>query len=257
MTLRDLLRYTTPNASHLSLAKYFAPILDRDIKEIHPHEIAELVRGIQLRPGSVKRITATLKRLFNLAVEFGEIERNPVPRLPTQATQERTRWVTESEEHLLLKYARPWLREIIQFAIYSGLRLSEIVNLRTEDIHNDYIIIRKSKNNRVRTIPIHPKIQDIILSKLQDHNTGFLFTKNGKRIEEDSIKQAFIRLKKRLGINDLHFHDLRHTFASRLVQNGADLYAVQKLLGHSNPSMTQRYAHHNLETLRSVMQLLK
>ncbi|HET6675963.1 MAG TPA: tyrosine-type recombinase/integrase, partial [Nitrospiraceae bacterium] len=55
---------------------------------------------------------------------------------------------------------------------------------------------------------------------------------------------------------DLHFHDLRHTFATRLVQAGVDLYKVQRLLGHKSPAMTQRYAHHYPESLRDGVEIL-
>jgi site-specific recombinase XerD len=56
-------------------------------------------------------------------------------------------------------------------------------------------------------------------------------------------------------INDFHFHDLRHTFATRLVQNGVDIYKVQKLLGHKSIIMTQRYAHHYPESLKSSVEI--
>jgi hypothetical protein len=58
------------------------------------------------------------------------------------------------------------------------------------------------------------------------------------------------------GIVDCHFHDLRHTFATRLVQSGIDLYKVQRLLGHKSPIMTQRYAHHYPESLRDGVEIL-
>ena len=60
----------------------------------------------------------------------------------------------------------------------------------------------------------------------------------------------------RAGLIDVHFHDLRHTFATRLVQSGVDLYKVQRLLGHKTPMMTQRYAHHYPESLRDRVEML-
>jgi site-specific recombinase XerD len=63
-------------------------------------------------------------------------------------------------------------------------------------------------------------------------------------------------LRKKAKIEDFRFHDLRHTFATRLVQTGVDLYKVQRLLGHKLPSMTQRYAHHYQESLRDAVEVL-
>jgi integrase len=71
-----------------------------------------------------------------------------------------------------------------------------------------------------------------------------------------SLRAAYDEALAKAGITDFHFHDLRHTFATRLVQNGVDLYKVQKLLGHKNIAMTERYAHHYPESLRSSVEVL-
>jgi integrase len=71
-----------------------------------------------------------------------------------------------------------------------------------------------------------------------------------------SLRAAYGRALQKAGVTDFHFHDLRHTFATRLVQNGQDLYKVQKLLGHKSIVMTQRYAHHYPESLRSSVEVL-
>jgi integrase len=67
-----------------------------------------------------------------------------------------------------------------------------------------------------------------------------------------ALKDAFDRAVNKAGLEDLHFHDLRHTFATRLVQAGEDLYKVQRLLGHKSIKMTERYAHHSPESLKSA-----
>jgi integrase len=75
-------------------------------------------------------------------------------------------------------------------------------------------------------------------------------------LNADVIQYNFRRACKKAGIEDLHFHDLRHTFATRLIQAGVDLYTVQRLLGHKTPKMTQRYAHHSMESLRASVEVL-
>ena len=63
------------------------------------------------------------------------------------------------------------------------------------------------------------------------------------------------KARKNAGIEDVRFHDLRHSFATRLVQNGVDIYKVQKLMRHKSPQMTQRYAHHSTESLRDGVEV--
>ena len=75
-------------------------------------------------------------------------------------------------------------------------------------------------------------------------------------ISGSSLRQAFDKVTAKTGLEDFRFHDLRHTFATRLVQNGVDLYKVKELLGHKTISMTMRYAHHYPESLRSSIEVL-
>ena len=71
------------------------------------------------------------------------------------------------------------------------------------------------------------------------------------------VWKNFSSLAKNVGIEDFHFHDLRHTFATRLAQRGVDLYKISKLLGHVNITMTQRYTHHCPESLREGIEVLE
>jgi len=74
--------------------------------------------------------------------------------------------------------------------------------------------------------------------------------------ENNTLKDGFDRAVKKARIDDFHFHDLRHTFATRLVQNGIDIYVVKELLGHKTITMTMRYAHHYPESLRHGVEVL-
>src|SRR6185503_9339821 len=75
-------------------------------------------------------------------------------------------------------------------------------------------------------------------------------------IDPNHLRRALRPATRKAGLQDFHFHDLRHTFATRLVQSGVDLYKVQRLLGHKSPTMTQRYAHHYPESLRDGVEIL-
>ena len=76
-------------------------------------------------------------------------------------------------------------------------------------------------------------------------------------LDDSHLRRAFRGAMKLCRIENFHFHDLRHTFATRLVQSGIDLYKVQCLLGHKSPIMTQRYAHHYPESLREGVEMLE
>ena len=80
-------------------------------------------------------------------------------------------------------------------------------------------------------------------------------SKAGTPIESGHLRRSFRLALKKARIEDFHFHDLRHTFATRLIQGGVELYKVQRLLGHKSPIMTQRYAHHHPESLRDGVKI--
>ena len=77
------------------------------------------------------------------------------------------------------------------------------------------------------------------------------------KIDGDNLRRAFKKALKKTGIEDFHFHDLRHTFATWLAQRGVDIYKISKLLGHKDIRMTQRYSHHSPESLRDGIQVLE
>ena len=82
-------------------------------------------------------------------------------------------------------------------------------------------------------------------------------TSCGTRIDARNLTRAFYSALEKAEITNFRFHDLRHTFATRLAQAGVDLYKVQRLLGHKSPTMTQRYAHHSPESLREGVLILE
>ena len=87
-------------------------------------------------------------------------------------------------------------------------------------------------------------------------NLSNLLKSNGSSMTCSSVRKAFDKTVEKAGIEDFRLHDCRHTFATKLVQKGCDLYRVKELLGHKTISMTMRYAHHYPESLRSSVELL-
>ena len=109
------------------------------------------------------------------------------------------------------------------------------------------------------TLPLNEGALEVLRERLQVRRgeTEYVFhTRNATRIAPNSLQQAFYSALRKSGIEKLRFHDLRHTFATRLVQAGVDLYTVQKLGRWKNISMIMRYAHHYPESLRSSVEVL-
>ena len=142
---------------------------------------------------------------------------------------------------------------VILFALNTGMRRGEILSLKWSSVtmKRKLLTVEKSKNGTKRSIPMSqalmsslkkPKIISIS-NKVFPHSVG-------------AVKDGFDRARDKAGIKDFKFHDLRHTFATRLVQNGVDLYKVKELLGHKTIAMTMRYAHHCPESLRSSIEVL-
>lgn len=138
----------------------------------------------------------------------------------------------------------PHVRAICLVASHAGLRLSEIFNLRWRhiDFSSDLILIPDSKNGEPRYVPMDSALRSLLTNYPCRPNTEFIFTNaNGDRLR--NIRTGFKNARARAGLNDLRFHDLRHSFASFWVSDGGNLYLLQNMLGHKTITMTQRYAH--------------
>ncbi len=109
----------------------------------------------------------------------------------------------------------------------------------------------------MRTIPLNETVCNLLKRRAQENGmTGYVFPdQDGDMIKADKLKKAFRKAVKESGIAHFRFHDLRHTFATRLTQAGVDLYKVSKLLGHKDISTSQRYAHHYPE-IRDGVEIL-
>lgn len=231
-------------------------------KMIYDYKVLRKNEGA--KAASINRELAMLSKAFNLGVKEWEwIKENPVSKVPREKeNNERDRWLTEDEEKKLLENSPQWLRDIIVFALHTGLRQDELLSLQWSrvDLFRKIIIIQESKNGKPRTIPLNQIALNILMEKAKVRNlkSDLVFLSNAMiKIDCHNLIRAFKIALVKAGIQDFHFHDLRHTFATRLAQRGVDLYKISKLLGHYDISMTQRYAHHCPESLRDGIQVLE
>jgi integrase len=178
------------------------------------------------------------------------------------------RWLTPEEEQALMPKTGGKLygalTDIVVFGLNTGMSQEEILKLQWQqvDLFRKTLDTGRAKTDRqglnVRTIPLNVTVYTLLKERAKENGmSGYVFRdENGGRIEADKLKKEFKKAVKESGIAHFRFHDIRHTFATRLVQAGIDLYKVSKLLGHRDVSTTQRYAHHYPESLRDGVEIL-
>ncbi|MGH9415602.1 MAG: tyrosine-type recombinase/integrase, partial [Terriglobales bacterium] len=214
-------------------------------------------------PATVNREVACLKHMLNMAVQWGYLRDNhlrPVRLLREENIVERI--VTSAEETRLLAAAHDPLRDMLVVALHSGMRLGEILKLPWScvDFERSLITIINAKNGRSRKVPMNAVVVETLKQRrpTQAKVATALFVFGDPRTGRPfgSVKTAFRATLRRAEIKSLRFHDLRHTFATRLVADGVDLVSVKELLGHSDIGMTMRYAHPSEANLRQAVALL-
>ena len=239
---------------------------DYTLSKITPSLINEFknrrkAKGV--KPATIHRQLDIMKRAFNIAIrEWEWCKANPVTKVSLERlNNKRDRWLTFEEEERLLQACPEWLKEIVLFALNTGMRQGEILSLTWKgvDLLRRTATVFRSKTNERRTIPLNATIFEMLKgkSRVRSIKTDLvLHSKAHTPFSQRNIERAFQDALKKAEIEDFRFHDLRHTFATRLVQAGVDLYKVQVLLGHKTPAMTQRYAHHYPESLRDGVAVL-
>ncbi len=166
-----------------------------------------------------------------------------VPNFPKlKPSKPRNRWLTYEEEERLVAAAASHLKPVIRFAVDTGGRRSELLGLdwRNVDLASRRITFIETKNGEDRSVRLCERAYQTLLA-LGPKEQGPVFTWGSKAVKD--MRSSFAKACERAGIENFRFHDLRHTFASRLVQGGVPLYEVMNLTGHKSLSMVQRYAH--------------
>jgi len=197
-----------------------------------------------------------LKAFFNKAIQANYLEKNPLRLMKLRLPENNPTFISIDELQMIIKKEKDeGFKLIYEFAFLTGMRISEIVNLEWSDINfmtREMKVQNKeeftTKSKRERMIPMNEKVYSI-LSKLK-MNSRYVFVMNGRKIEKIYLSKRFKERVRDAKLNErIHFHTLRHSFASYLVQKGVNLYFIQKLLGHSQISTTQRYSHLRKEDL--------
>lgn len=242
-------------------------IVDLHLKPFFPGKLASIRRtdvqryvtarfGKAVSAHSVLKELNVLKHLLRLAVEWELIPLNPAqgvksPRVPAG----RVRYLQKGELATVLLECQEWLCPIVALAVSTGMRRSEILGLRWLDVDLSHgrAMLPQTKNGDGRIVYLNRIAADAIAGLPVDSSTkptDRLFP----GLTPEQVSMGFARACKRAGIADFRFHDLRHTAASWLRMQGADIHTVAQLLGHKDLRMAARYQHLSPAFLEKAVQ---
>ena len=233
-------------------------MINISVKEIEKWIIGQKKDGY--KNTTINKHIVLLKRLFNLAErwDFNGVKTSRISKVRKLFEGEPTQhFLSQDDLSEILKVCDEsdnlFLGKIVRFLILTGCRKGEALQATWQQFDQRYGIwtVPMSKNGRPRRIFISPTCKDF-LKKLIDFRQHFglssnnydpLFTNLNSGKPYKCIQTAWMYAKKSCNKEHVRIHDLRHTFASILINNGATIYEVQRLLGHSSVNVTQRYAH--------------
>lgn len=228
--------------------------------------LAELKGQEKLTSKSIVRKISTLKSFFKFQLRKGVIAASPMTTITAPKISKRLpQFVKEGDIETLFKHVEfpnDWKgqtsRLILQLFYSTGIRLSELINLKENqiDVYNQQIKVL-GKGNKERVIPVSAElikdIQSFISDSPQKAVQNVFVTEKGKPLSPRSVYNSVKHyLSGITTIDKKSPHVLRHTFATHLMNNGADLNAVKELLGHSSLAATQVYTHNTIEKLKDV-----
>lgn len=214
-----------------------------------------------LSPATADHHVKLIRHALNLAVEWSMLDRNPTTGVPLFNVDNKVEHYLNQEEldRLLGVLRGDPNRAVCQIALFllsTGCRLNEALKATWAQIDRGARVWRipasNSKSKRVRSVPLNDSALEVIasLSTEGDHENLFVNRVTGKPY--GTIMKVWSRLRLKAGLPHLRIHDLRHQYASFLVNSGRTLYEVQQVLGHSDPSVTQRYAHLSSQSLQEA-----
>ncbi len=204
-----------------------------------------------------------LRAVMNVALRWKLVSENPFAKVElVRVPDVPPVFLTKAHFQKLVSLIKEgWLRDVVFFAVSTGMRRGEILNLRWEQIDLPRRLIHvqsnptfKTKQGKRRTLPLNEVAFQLLSNRVGRSASPYVFTARDEKVAESYLSHSFKDYARLAGLSErVHFHSLRHTFASWLVQDGVSLYEVQKLLGHSNIAVTQVYSHLQPEGLHSTV----
>ncbi len=233
----------------------------KDIEGFVSHLQRKVIKGYRV-------YVKTLKASFNKAVDWSYVKENYFLKIKLPKKQQvNPAYIDESNLVLICeKVNADIVKDFIVTAFYTGMRLNELVNLAWRNVNLITRIITvgdeefTTKGRNQRYIPICDEAFTAILNQRENEKiipigSKYVFSKpSGEKYTGDYFSKAFKKACRAAGIDkSIHFHSLRHSFASNLAQKGVSLYTIKELLGHSSISTTEIYSHLNMDSLKEAI----
>jgi len=254
-----------PKEEEYKLNYWKSQIGRKQIAEISRSDISDSLSNLpsHLSNATVNRYKAAISVVFTYAYRYYNLLDNPVKSIPSRPENNaRIRYLSKDERVLLFKATKEskWskLYLITLIAITTGARKGELLGLKWNDIdfNRNTAYVSTTKNGEPKVLPL---VNEVIteLNRFKQEESALVFNSQIKPSKPYNFYKLWKKALKQAEINDFRFHDLRHTTASYLAQNGASLLEIADVLGHKQIQMTKRYAHlcidHKQKLINSVM----
>ena len=245
----------------LRLAKTFG---QKRLDQIKRHEISSwhlALREDGLSPAYSDRFLSLLRNMFNYCVSTELLASNPAAGVkPFNPDNRVEHYLGQDELKRLLTALNTWnnrtVAQILLLAASTGMRIGEILKLKWSEVDLEHKILTvaasSSKNKRLRTVPINETAMEV-LSKLDtrgQYESVFINKRTKRRYT--TISKQWDKFRKEAGFPHLRIHDLRHQFASMLINQGVSLITVKELLGHAQVATTERYSHLTIDSMANA-----
>jgi integrase len=240
----------------------FGSLLLHEIRPCKINDYRVKRKEVGAKPQTINHELGLMKKAFNVAIrEWEWCQDNPVNKMKMEKVPRgRVRYLIEGDFRKILNLCPDWSQPILIFARHTGLRMSNVLELTWEqvDLNSRRVLVQETKNGEPLAIPLCQLLCDTLtFARKNDPSMTRVFPSELKLESfKQRVRRAFKAACKEAGIKDFRWHDLRHDFASQLVQRGVGLYTVQKLLGHKDSRMTQRYAHLSPKNFQDAVQCL-
>lgn len=235
----------------------------KKVEEITTYDVQQLHHELRETAYMANRVRALLHKMFNLAIQWQWIIVNPVAGVKKYQEYKRDRWLNDDELQRLYdaldRYYNQSVANAIRLLVLTGARKNEVLSASWDQFDLEKGVWVKpahsTKQKKMEHLPLSTQVIGLLKKMAGKATTQYLFP--GKIPEKplQDIKKAWHTISTQAGLEKVRIHDLRHTHASHLVSSGLSLSIVGKLLGHTQASTTQRYAHLADEPLRNAAEL--
>lgn len=278
LSLERGLSLNTAKAYASDLRTFFKHLGEKDPLKVAPQDLTDYLWKLRssrkLKPSSVFRAMEALRSFYRFQISEEKIADDPTQNFQSPRLPERLpRYLNQRETQVLFRAAQndtsqdrfEALRSLtaLELLYATGMRVSEMLGLKPQDINlNDGWVRVLGKGSKERMIPLHDRAKRTLAAYLRLRQERFeqktaapevFLSRAGRKLSRVQFWRDLKALGKKAGLkDDLHPHLLRHSFASHLLQGGADLRSVQELLGHANLTTTQIYTHLETSGIKSA-----